>query len=159
MDGPAIDPAAALQLPRQPFLMTACLDDARTGLVTPWVQQCAQEPLLVTVALPRGTAIEPLIRDSRTFALTALDPADRIIPRRFEPPPPADEDPFFGLRILEAVTGCPILRRGQYWFDCDLVGHLAPEATHRVYLGQVVASGVCQALEQEASSRITASKN
>ena len=159
MDGPLIDPAIAMRLPRQPFLMTACLDDTRTGLVTPWVQQCSAEPILLSIALPRGTSLEPLIRDSRRFALTALDPEDRIIPRRFDPPPPADEDPFFGLRILHSVTGCPILRRGLYWFDCELVGHLAPEATHRVYLGQVMASGLCDDLSMAEKRRIAASKN
>lgn len=145
MDGPAIDPAILRLLPQHPFLLTGRVDDARTGLVTPWVTQCSDEPPLVTVAIPRGTEIEPLIRDGRTFALTALDPNDRLIPRRFNPPPPRNNDPFVGMRIATAESGCPILRRGRYWLDCELVGHLAPDATHRVYIGQVLAAGLGEA--------------
>lgn len=145
MDGPGIDPTVSLRMPQHPFLLTACAGEARTGLVTMWAQQCSTTPLLVMVAIERGTEIEPLIRDSRTFALSALDPHDRLIPRRFNPPPPRNEDPFVGMRLLSAVTGCPILKRGQYWLDCELVGHLAPDASHRIYIGQVVASGLGEA--------------
>lgn len=141
MDGLSIDPTIPQLMPQHPFLLTAQVDDARTGLITTWVQQCSDTPLLITVAVPRGTEIEPLIRDGRTFALTALDPDDRLIPRRFHPPPPRHEDPFVGMRLLTAETGCPILRRGRFWLDCELVGHLAPEASHRIYIGQVLASG------------------
>ncbi|MDP6986854.1 MAG: flavin reductase [Phycisphaerales bacterium] len=142
MDDHVIDPTIALLLPQHPFLLTAQVDDARTGLVTPWVQQCSETPTLVTVSIPRGTEIEPLIRDGRTFAVTALDPNDRLIPRRFDPPPPRHEDPFVGMRILTADTGCPILRRGRFWLDCELVGHLAPDASHRIYIGHVLAAGL-----------------
>ncbi len=145
MDGQTIDPTIAPLLPQQPFLLTAQVDEARTGLVTSWAQQCSDVPFLITVAIPRGTEIEPLIRDGRTFALTALNPEDRLIPRRFTPPPPRSEDPFVGMRLMTAATGCPILKRGRFWLDCELVGHLAPDATHRIYIGQVLASGMCPA--------------
>ena len=157
MDGPAIDPTIPPLMPQHPFLLTARVDDARTGLVTMWAQQCSTQPLLVTVAVPRGTEIEPLIRDGRTFALTALDPDDRLIPRRFDPPPPRDEDPFVGMRIMTAATGCPILRRGRFWLDCELVGHLAPDATHRIYIGLVLAAGRGDApIPAQAETRLTA---
>lgn len=157
MDGLAIDPAIALRMPQHPFLLTASVGDERTGLVTTWAQQCSTSPLLVTVAIERGTEIEPLIRDSRTFALTALDPLDRLIPRRFNPPPPCNEDPFVGMRLLSAVTGCPILKRGQYWLDCELVGHLAPDASHRIYIGQVVATGLGEAaITEDAAHELAA---
>jgi|TARA_B110000495_G_C22997898_1_gene588546 flavin reductase (DIM6/NTAB) family NADH-FMN oxidoreductase RutF len=145
MDGPAIDPTILLRMPQHPFLLTSFAGEARTGLVTTWAQQCSKSPLLVMVAIERGTEIEPLIRDTRAFALTSLNPNDRLIPRRFNPPPPHNEDPFVGMRLLSAITGCPILKRGQYWLDCELVGHLAPDASHRIYIGQVLASGLGEA--------------
>lgn len=161
MDGPAIDPTILLHMPQHPFLLTACAGEARTGLVTKWAQQCSTSPVLVMVAIERGTEIEPLIRDSRTFALTSLNPNDRLIPRRFNPPPPHNEDPFVGMRLLSAITGCPILKRGQYWLDCELVGHLAPDASHRIYIGQVLASGLgeatCIADEAQQLAAIAAS--
>ncbi len=157
MDGPSIDPTIVQLMPQHPFLLTACVGDARTGLVTTWAQQCSKTPTLVTVAIPRGTEIEPLIRDGRTFALTALDPDDRLIPRRFDPPPPRNEDPFVGMRILTAETGCPILRRGRFWLDCELVGHLAPDASHRNFIGQVLAAGLGDApIQMHTESRTSA---
>ena len=155
MDGQCTEPIILDLLPQHPFLLTACAEDARTGLVTPWAQQCSNDPLLITVSIPRGTEIEPLIRDGRTFAITALNPDDRLIPRRFAPPPPRHEDPFVGMRLMTAVTGCPILRRGRFWLDCQLVGHLAPEASHRIYIGQVVASGMCVPANGEAATTAT----
>jgi len=140
----ALEQRIAGMMPQHPFLLTGRVDEARTGLVTRWVQQCSDEPMLVSVAIPRGTEIEPLIRDGRAFALTAVDPTDRLIPRRFTPPPPRSEDPFVGMRLMTAETGCPILRRGLFWLDCELVGHLAPDASHRIYLGQVLAVGCCE---------------
>jgi len=157
MDGHAVDPAITASLPQHPFLLTARVDDLRTGLVTAWAQQCSDSPVLVTVAVPRGTEIEPLIRDGRTFALTALNPDDRLIPRRFSPPPPRSEDPFVGMRLMTSVTGCPILKRGRFWLDCELVGHLAPDCSHRIYIGQVVASGLCgdiESTDRSAASRV-----
>lgn len=143
-------------LPQHPFLLTGRVDEARTGLVTRWVQQCSDEPMLVSVAIPKGTEIEPLIRDGRTFALTALDPSDRLIPRRFTPPPPRSEDPFVGMRLLTAESGCPILRRGLFWLDCELVGHLAPDASHRIYLGQVLAMGRSEKFDEAGPTSLEA---
>ncbi len=143
MDGPAIHPRIPTMLPQHPFLIAAAVDDRRTGLVTRWAQQCSDLPPLVSVAVPRGSVIETVIRDCRSFGLTALCPDDRLIPRRFDPPPARDEDPFVGMRLLTARTGCPLLLRGRFWIDCELVGHLAPDGTHRMFIGLAIACGIC----------------
>jgi len=42
--------------------------------------------------------------------------------------------------IDTAVTGMPILKNAVGWFDCELEGHLSPDADCRLYLGRVVAA-------------------
>lgn len=134
-----IDPRIVGSLPQGQFLMTAATQDARSGHITRWVQQCSQVPLLVSVAIPRGTTIEPLLRDSRCFAICGIRSDDRLISRRFNQEDTREEDPFVGLDSFHDVTGAPILQRSQYYLDCELIGHLAMESDCRIYIGQVVS--------------------
>ncbi|MCH2142307.1 MAG: flavin reductase family protein [Phycisphaerales bacterium] len=152
MDGPAIHPRIPKMLPAHPFLISASVDDRRTGLVTPWAQQCSDLPPMISVAIPRGSVIETIIRDCRSFGLTALRQSDRLISRRFDPAPARGEDPFVGMRLMTAKTGCPLLLRGEYWLDCELVGHLAPEGSHRLYIGHILASGFFNVEETDEAS-------
>lgn len=135
-----VDPRIVGSLPQGQFLMTASADGVRSGHITRWVQQCSQVPLLVSVAIPRGTTIEPLLRDSRCFAICGIRPEDRVIDRRFNVDDKNQEDPFVGLDSFHDITGAPILRRARYYLDCELIGHLAMESDCRIYIGQV-ASG------------------
>ncbi|MFM9958054.1 MAG: hypothetical protein ACKVZJ_08245 [Phycisphaerales bacterium] len=66
------------------FLMTARHESSRRGLVVPRVMACADAPMSVCVSLPKGHPISPLVRDSRGFALCAIDPSDRVLLRLFE---------------------------------------------------------------------------
>lgn len=129
-------------VPHGLFLMTAEHDDTRTGVLSTRVQVCSVDPCLVVISIPRGTPIEPLLRDSRSFALCRINDGDRLVQRRFDPHPRRGDDPFVGIPTSIAVTGAPIVHRAQYYFDCSIVGHLAPEADCRLYLGEVQAIGV-----------------
>jgi flavin reductase (DIM6/NTAB) family NADH-FMN oxidoreductase RutF len=142
-----IDHSIAQALPQGLFLMTAADDDARSGFITRWVQQCGRVPFLVSVTIPRGTAIEPLLRDSRRFALCALRDDDRVIKRRFTEAPGRMDDPYVGLRSFTDVTGAPIIRRCRYYLDCELVGQLAMESDCRIYIGQVHRAKALEPLE------------
>jgi flavin reductase (DIM6/NTAB) family NADH-FMN oxidoreductase RutF len=130
------------RIPRGAFLMTAAHDDARTGVLTPRVQLCSEDPCLVMVSSPRGTPIEPLLRDSRCFGLCRIMNEDRLVERRFNPPPLRGDDPYVAIPTSHAVTGAPILHRCEFYMDCELVGHLAPDADCRIYLGLVKALGL-----------------
>ena len=142
-----IDEAISLELSQGLFLMTAAEGDVRCGFITQWVQQCGHVPFQVSVAIPRGTAIEPVLRDSRSFALCALHPGDRIIQRRFNDAPDRHEDPYVGLPCFQDATGSPILRRARFYLDCELVGQLAMESDCRIYIGQVLRGRVLEPIE------------
>jgi len=131
-------------VPHGLFLMTAAHDDARSGILTTRVQVCSATPFLVVVSIPRGTSIEPLIRDSRSFGLCRIEKEDRLMMRRFDPTPRRGDDPFVAIPTSTAITGSPLVHRGLFYMDCELVGHIAPEADCRLYLGQVRATGLLE---------------
>lgn len=142
MDDSLINPNILRHLPHGRFLLTAHHGDNRTGIITHWVAPCSDEPVLLTVSVPRGSLVEPLIRDSRRFTLGVLCPDDRVVPRRFHKELERDEDPFVGLAMHDLPNGGLIPTSCAYWIECLLSGHLAPESGHRVYLGLVVATSL-----------------
>ncbi len=130
------------KVPHGLFLMTAAHDDERMGVLSTRVQICSADPFLVVVSIPKGTSIEPLLRDSRSFGLCKIDENDRLIQRRFDPQPKRNEDPFVAMPTSTAVTGAPIVHRASFYFDCSIAGHIAPEADCRLYMGHVQAIGL-----------------
>ena len=49
---------------------------------------------MLTIALPKGTPVEPLIRDSRAFALCQIGADDVFLQRKFAAMPDRNDDPF-----------------------------------------------------------------
>ncbi|MEO1009032.1 MAG: flavin reductase family protein [Planctomycetota bacterium] len=123
------------------FLISSCHDASRAATLTAGVHQCAAEPVLLAVPMHKGHPIEPLIRDSRSFAITALRPDDRVARRRFGGQPPADRlfDPFDAVAVRTLVSRAPILRDAPLGFDCEVVRHVDLEADHELYIGRVLA--------------------
>lgn len=139
-------------------VMTARFDGSRAGLLVRSCLPCADEPVLIAVAIRKGHRIDPLVRDSRAFALCVLRPEDRVTARRF-----ADDgsdhasrgersaedagegellDGFDALRTLTLVTGSPVLRGARAALDCEVVRHVDLDADHALYVGQVLRATV-----------------
>jgi len=97
---------------------------------------------MLVVAIKKGQAIEPMLRDARAFALCMVPNGDRRMIRLFGRQHEPDDDPFLAAPITTAATGMPILTQSLAWFDCLLEGHLSPDSDSRLYLGQVVAAHV-----------------
>jgi flavin reductase (DIM6/NTAB) family NADH-FMN oxidoreductase RutF len=133
--------AAADLLPTVLFLLAAGHGDERAGLFVTGVQQCANEPVLLSVPVRRGHRIEPLIRDSRAFSVCSVAVDDRAMRRRFEVHFSAEEhhDPFDALAVQTLRTGAPVLRSSALAFDCEVVRHVDMDADHELYIGRVVA--------------------
>ena len=133
---------ALRSIPHATYVLTCCHDQFRDGILTKWVQQCSTEPPMLVVAIPKGRAIEPMLRDARAFALCMVPNSDKRAIRLFGSDHEPDEDPFLSISTDEAVTGMPILKQSLMWFDCTLEGHLSPDADCRLYLGHVVAAHI-----------------
>ena len=141
-------------LPTGFFVMTSAHDGTRAGMRVRSVQACADDPLLISVAARKGHKIDPLIRDSRCFAVCVMAPGDRLVDRAFPceaaparangdgngaHPDPSESDPFDALPHSTLVTGAPILDRAIAVFDCEVARRIDLEADHELFVGQVMS--------------------
>lgn len=144
--GDAIDQALAL-LGSGMYIMTAAHEDQRHGMRVLSVQQCSLEPRLIAVAAMKGHPIEPIIRDSHSFAVCKVDESQKLVLRKFSTEPgPEDEDPFDSFVVEKMRTGSPVLSRCLAILDCEVVRHFDLEADHEIFVGLVVAARVGQML-------------
>lgn len=142
---PSIEARQALaEWIRPHWLLTAAFGHRRQGLIVDAVTHCGLEPPLICVAATKGHPIEPLIRDSHRFAVCLLDPADRVLHRRFQSArtPEEFDDPFEGLAVHRLVTGAPVLASSVTAFDCDIHRHLDIDSDRQLYVGLVLAGRV-----------------
>ena len=138
--------AALGYFPRGLYLMTAGFDDQRGGMLVHSVQCCGTDPGLLCIAARKGHQIDPLIRDSRSFALGVLGDGDRLIERRFNRKDSAPsehatnraDDPFDAIETMTLVTGSPIIPRCKTWFDCEVIRRVDLEAELELFVGLVV---------------------
>lgn len=136
---------ALTQIPDGTFIITSAFEGHRAGSTALSVSICATEPRLVCVALRKGHFIEPLIRDSRAFAICRVSPTDRLVLRRFSESEHHDADPFDGVETTTLVTSAPILTRSLMALDCEVVRHFDLEADCELFIGQVLAGHVFDA--------------
>ena len=129
------------------FLMTAAFDGTRGGMLVSSVQRVSDDPALLCVAARKGHKIDPLIRDSRSFAIGIVDPGDKLIRRRFRLTDTApvehklvgEDDPFDAIDTKTLVTGAPILPRCVTWFDCEVMRRVDLESDTELFVGMIVS--------------------
>jgi flavin reductase (DIM6/NTAB) family NADH-FMN oxidoreductase RutF len=153
---PQIIHNALRSIPSGLFVLTCAYDKFRTGILTNWVQQCSSDPPMLVVAVQKGQTIEPLLRDARAFVLNMMPAGDRRSIRRFGIQLERTDDPFLSIDFDTAVTGTPILKNSLGWFDCELEGHLSPDADCRLYLGRVVAAKMNTRVKVDRSTSVVA---
>lgn len=134
--------AAIAQIPGGLFLLTANFEDHRHAVLVKWVQQCSDNPPMVMVAMSKGQAVEPLIRESRRFVLCQISADDRFLARKFSNGGSGGEDPLVTLMTTTSPNGSPIVDRAMAYLDCEVVRHVELDSDHRVYVGQVHAGAV-----------------
>ncbi len=133
---------AVAQIPSSLYIMTSSRGKAVGAVLASWVQQVSFEPPLVSVAIPRGRGIAPLIRDSRSFALCQVHPDDRLLPRRLRLSDDRDWSILDAIPFETLETGSPCIKRAMSVLDCRVLRHLDVEADHELYIGEVVAGRV-----------------
>jgi flavin reductase (DIM6/NTAB) family NADH-FMN oxidoreductase RutF len=122
------------------FVMTAAFEDDRSAILVEWVQQCAQSPPMICVAVHKGRPIEPIIRDSRSFALCEVPEDDLFLERMLRRACEHDDDVLESIPHESLRTGSPCITRGGRVFDCEVMRHIDFEADYELYIAQVVAS-------------------
>jgi len=149
---------ALAAVPSGQFLITTALGDVRDGRIVDRVQQCGTNPPMLLVAMEKGHTLSPLIRDSRTFALSMLDPNERSLPRVFGPDRRLGDDPFLTYPHQVGALGAPIVTRAVAWFDCEVVRHLDMETNFELYVGVVHAAGMGSAPTQRLGAALQAAR-
>jgi len=142
--------AAIRQIPCGLFVLTCAYEGARSGVLARWVQPCSLEPPLLMVAIEAGLAVEPLIRDSRAFALCQISEGDLLLQRLFATPPERGEDPFVTLPAHAAPSGSPIIDRALNYMDCRVVRHVDLDTGYRLYVGEIRDAAVINAAGRPA---------
>lgn len=132
---------ALAMLPASPWVMSSWYETTRTGVLVRRVMQCADEPLCICVSVRKGSRIDPVVRDSRTFALSLMPAADKLLLKKFDTPEATDDDPFDAYVVKRLKTGAPVMSRARVAFDCEVLTHMDMEADSELFVGKVV--GVC----------------
>lgn len=143
---PEIERAVGL-LPTSICLMTSAFENRRSGIFVSRVMRCSGSPACVCVAVPIGQRLATLIRDSRAFALCAVDRGNRLLMRKFAEDDggltsPSTADPFDTLETTTMVTGSPVLKRSAMVLDCQVIRHMDLESDHEIYVGLVLNARV-----------------
>lgn len=158
MSGSFDIPSALNLLPGGVFAITAAFDGHRSGCLAKSVQPCADEPLLICVAVRKGHTVDTLIRDSRRFGVCRIDPSDKLAVHALSTSgdyePEERHDPFDSLPVMTLETGSPLLRRALLNLDCEVVRHFDMEADHELFIGLVLAAqaGSLRAKREDASA-------
>jgi len=142
--------AALRQIPCGIFILSAAADGHRGAVMTRWVQPCSLEPPLLMTSVPTGLAIEPLIRNSRAFAIGQIADSDRLLRRRFAAPFDRSEDPFITIPHWTTPNGAPVPERVHAWFECELIRHVDLDSDHRLLVGRILSGGIHRAEEAPA---------
>jgi flavin reductase (DIM6/NTAB) family NADH-FMN oxidoreductase RutF len=134
--------AAALgKVPSGLFILTIRKEDAETGMLVSFVQQCSFEPPQLTLAIKQGRYLTEWLNAGVRFTLNVLDDTqtDMIghFGRGFEPGAPA----FEGLEVARRSDGAPILMESLAYLDCQIVSR-HPGGDHDVFISRVLGGAV-----------------
>lgn len=130
------------------WVATAAHDGRRRSLRAVFVQQAAVSPLLISVALPRGPTLAPLLRESGVLGLSLLAREERYMTKRWEDKRRGLDDLLDGPEAFTLTTGVPLLKRAMLVLEGRIVRHLDLEADHEMYVLHIVGG---RALSPEAS--------
>jgi flavin reductase (DIM6/NTAB) family NADH-FMN oxidoreductase RutF len=125
------------RVPSGIFILTACRDNAETGILASWVQQCGFNPLMISVAIRADRFLVNWLAEGTGFTLNILDDSqtDMIVHfgRGFGP----DDDAFAGLPVTRADCKAPVLEEALAYLDCQVEQRYTP-GDHVLVIGQVV---------------------
>ena len=121
-------------------VVTTFCDGQRHGLTVSAFCSVSAEPPRVLVCLGNDTDSKPLIDRSGRFAVHVLGRASAALGPRFAKLAPDSGDPFAGLDLTVAESGCPILENCVLWLDCRVEARHAA-GDHTIFVGAVTALG------------------
>ena len=132
-------------IPTGVCVLTSAWERWRRGRTVYQVQMACDAPPTVSVSIPTGTPIMPLISDSHRFGLNILPEGDpHGYKHRFVKggtPNEKAEDMFMSVPHHD-VAGVPILKDCLAWFVCELIMHVDLEGDADLFIGRAIEGGV-----------------
>lgn len=139
------DPYLAFaQLPTGLFLMASAHGEDRAGIMCKAVVPCGYDPPLICVIVRAGHKIDPILRDSRAFAISAVADHEKLIMRKFNPDhvDDFDADPFDAIPSCSLSTGSPALPQPRLVMDCEVARHFSLDSEFEIFIGHVIDTRV-----------------
>lgn len=119
------------------YVIGASHKDRHDAFTASSVMQASYQPLLMAVSVNPDHASYPLIRSSRTFAISVLRKDQVNLARHFGTHSGHELDKLRNVSWRTGTTGAPILDDALAWFECELTA-VMPAGDHRIVLGRVV---------------------
>lgn len=135
--------AAALgRVPSGLFILTARNGDVETGLLVSWVQQCAMEPPLLSVAVKRNRPVSAWLVPDAVFALSILDETQTDMVAHFGRGFKLDEPAFKDLDLERGgPEDVPVLSEALACLYCRIVTR-HEVGDHDLLVAQVTAGKI-----------------
>lgn len=128
-------------------VLTTLADDGEelrpVGITASSFTSLSLSPPQVLVSVNKRLYTHDAIKRSGFFAASILHEGQQEIGKRFAGMIPEVEDRFADLEVHTAATGSPILSDALAWVDC-VVHHAYDGEDHTIFVGEVVAAGVCR---------------
>jgi flavin reductase (DIM6/NTAB) family NADH-FMN oxidoreductase RutF len=133
--------AAVGRIPSGLFIVTAKQENAETGFLASWVQQCSFEPLQVSMAVKAGRAVADWLTPGDAFVVNILeeDQTDYLV--HFGKGFALTEPAFEGLDIDRSMASAPVLPEALAFLDCRVSVRFSA-GDHELVVGKVVGGRV-----------------
>ncbi len=136
-DAPRQLAAALGRIPSGVFILTVRHQEAETGLLISFLQQCSFNPPLLTLALKCGRYVGDWIRQGAAFTINILDEAQSDMIGHFGRGFDAGEAAFEGIDLERRADRAPVLAESLGYLDGRLVA-CHPAGDHDIYVCEVI---------------------
>lgn len=113
---------------------------ACVAILANWVGQVSFSPPLVTVSVEQGSVMNSAMKRHARFSVNLLPADGTEIARGFLKTPTSASGEFNGWKYVVTQSGCPVLRDGLSWLECD-VRQEVECGDHTLFIAEVVDAG------------------
>ncbi len=106
-----------------------------------WITQASFQPPLLVNGVKGDSGSHAMIKASGVFSLSFLESGQKDLAQNFFKPMHRVGNKFGEIEFYLGETGCPILRDGIGYVECQVVGSIE-HGDHTVFVGEVIAAGI-----------------
>lgn len=123
------------------YVIGVALGGRSNAFTAAWLTQVSFDPLLLALSVNPEHASYPLLRESRTFAVSVLRRDQLDLARHFGTQSGSDIDKLAEARWRVGQLGAPVLLDAAAYLECRVTGTMAA-GDHNLLLGQVICGAI-----------------